>query len=228
MQKRRWHVFPDTKALKKQAVKEIVKAAKEAIAQRGVFNLVLAGGTTPREVYEKLRDIKTNWSAWYIYFGDERCLPANHPDRNSVMALTAWLEYATVPHSQIFIIPAEQGSTLGAEVYDKLVNDVVFDLVLLGLGEDGHTASLFPGHDLGLTDDAPAAQAVHDAPKPPSERISLSARCLSDAKKVIYLVTGESKRQAVSDWRAGKPIPASLIAPKNGVDILLEEACLAP
>ncbi|TCV88936.1 6-phosphogluconolactonase [Sulfurirhabdus autotrophica] len=228
MQKCRWHVFPDTKALKKQAVKEIVKAADEAIAQRGVFNLVLAGGTTPRAVYEKLRDIKTDWSAWYIYFGDERCLPANHPDRNSVMALTAWLNYATVPHCQIFIIPAEQGSTMGAEAYSKLLNDVTFDLVLLGLGEDGHTASLFPGHDPGLAPDAPVAQAVHDAPKPPSERISLSARCLSDAKKVIYLVTGESKRLAVSDWRSGKPIPASLIAPKKGVDILLEEACLAP
>ena len=226
MQKIRWQVFQTVDALQEHAVKEILEAASRALAERGAFNLVLAGGNTPRGVYEKLRDTKTDWSSWYIYFGDERCLPPDNPDRNSVMALNAWLKDATVPHSQIYIIPAEQGSTHGAEAYGQLLSGVTFDLVLLGLGEDGHTASLFPGHDWGMDPDAPDVLAVHDAPKPPPERISLSANSLSRARKVTFLVTGESKRQAVSEWRSGKLIPAAAIAPKSVVDVLIEEACL--
>lgn len=227
MHETRWHVFPTVEALQEQAAKAIVEAANQAIAARGVFNLVLAGGNTPRAVYEKLRDTHTDWSAWFIYFGDERCLPPDHPERNSVMALNAWLKDATVPHCQIFIIPAEQGSARGAEAYAQLVKGVTFDLALLGLGEDGHTASLFPGQDWGVEADSPAVLSIHDAPKPPSERISLSARCLSKSRKVMYLVAGVGKRQAVSDWRTGKPIPAASITPAGGVDVLIEETCLA-
>lgn len=226
MQNPRWHVFPTVETLQEQAAKEIVEAANQAIAARGVFNLVLAGGSTPRAVYERLRDTNTDWSAWFIYFGDERCLPPDHPERNSVMALNAWLKDATVPHCQIYIIPAEQGSARGAEAYSQLIKGVTFDLTLLGLGEDGHTASLFPGQNWGVGEGSPEVLSVHDAPKPPSERISLSANCLSKSRKVLFLVTGAGKRQAVSDWRLGKLIPAAAIAPEEGVDVLVEEVCL--
>ena len=226
MQTSRWHVFQTAEALRERAVQEIAAAASRATSERGAFHLVLAGGTTPRAVYEKLRDIQTDWSSWFIYFGDERCVAPNNPERNSIMALSAWLKDVTIPHSQIFIIPAEQGSTHGAETYSQIVAGVTFDLVLLGLGEDGHTASLFPGHEWGMGPDAPAAIAVHDAPKPPPERISLSAKCLSTTRKAMFLVTGESKRSAVSAWRRGELIPAAAIDPENGVDILVEEACM--
>jgi len=92
---------------------------------------------------------------------------------------------------------------------------------VLGLGEDGHTASLFPGHDLGEAPGSPAALAVLDAPKPPRERVSLSAARLSYAREALFLVSGESKRQAMADWRAGRPIPARAVAPAAGVDVLV-------
>ena len=227
MQKSRWHVFPTARVLQEQAAIDIVAAANQAVAARGVFNLVLAGGNTPRAVYEMLRDMNLDWSAWFIYFGDERCLPPNHPERNSVMALNSWLKDSTVPHCQIFIISAEQGSTRGAAAYAQLVKGVTYDLVLLGLGEDGHTASLFPGHDWGMDADSPEVLSIHGAPKPPAERISLSARCLGNSRKVMFLVTGASKQQAVQDWRAGKLIPAAAIAPAAGVDVLVEQVCFA-
>jgi len=102
------------------------------------------------------------------------------------------------------------------------------DDVLLGLGEDGHTASLFPGHDWGAVPGAPDALAVFDAPKPPPERVSLSAARLSRARQAVFLVSGAAKRQAVTLWRAGADLPARAIAPAAGVDILLEADLLSP
>ena len=96
-----------------------------------------------------------------------------------------------------------------------------FDLVLLGLGEDGHTASLFPSQDWGEGQESADALPVFNAPKPPPERVSLSAQRLGKAEQVLFLVTGAGKREAVSRWQAGDPIPASAIHPANGVDVLL-------
>lgn len=209
------------------AVKLIAEAASSAIEARGVFRIVLAGGSTPRAVYGALRDLVTPWPAWRIYFGDERCLPAEHADRNSRMASAAWLDDVPIPPGNVHPIPAELGPERGAAAYSRVLQEVDdFDLVLLGLGEDGHTASLFPGHDWGQAPGGPAALAVHDAPKPPSERVSLSAERLRRARQVVFLVTGAGKREAVTAWRAGEPIPAAAIAPSSGVDVLCDTGCL--
>lgn len=220
----RWHAFPDTSSLEEAATQAIFSASQLAIAQRGVFHLVLAGGTTPRRVYELLRAMNADWRAWQIYFGDERCLPAEHAERNSHMAAQALLDHVSIPASQIHVIPAERGADAAADAYAQILGKVeLFDLVVLGLGEDGHTASLFPHHDWGTSANAPAALAVHDAPKPPAHRVSLSARRLSLTRQLIFLVSGTSKRQAMIDWRNGKGIPAMAIAPSGGVDIFVEE-----
>ena len=223
----RWHAVADLADLARQANTQILAIAEEAIAERGHFSIVLAGGDTPRPIYRRLRGAFTDWKRWDIYFGDERCLPADDSWRNSHMASSEWLDHVALAPSRIHRIAAEHGAQAAAAAYAQTLSSVgAFDMVLLGLGEDGHTASLFPGHDLGLGPDAPDVLAVHDAPKPPPERISLSAARLGRARRVLFLVAGSSKRQAVADWRAGVPIPASTIASSGGVDVLVEASLL--
>ena len=223
----RWHRFDNAAELEHAATAEILRCAQQTIETNGAFHIVLAGGTTPRKVYEALRDAKTDWTSWHVYFGDERCLPGEHTERNSRMAALAWLDHVAIPAAQIHPIAAEEGASLAAEKYARVVKKIEsFDLVLLGLGEDGHTASLFPGHDAGDSPDSPDTLAVMDAPKLPPQRISLSANRLSKARRVIFLVTGNGKAQAVKNWRSGVSIPAAKITPENGVDIYIEATLL--
>ena len=166
---------------------------------------------------------------WHIYFCDERCLPSADPARNSRMAGETWLDHVFIPTLQLHAIPAELGAVQAAHAYDETLRAVgEFDLVLLGLGEDGHAASLFPGQEWGTAPGSPDALAVFDAPKPPSQRVTLSAARLSRARQVMFLVSGEAKHRAIADWRAGKDIPARAITPLSGVDVLAESALLQP
>lgn len=218
----RWHRLADADALAQTAFARICAAATQAIAARGVFRIVLAGGNTPRAIYTLLRRANTDWTRWQIYFGDERGVPREDPARNSAMAAAAWLAHVPLEYTSIHAIPAERGASAAAQAYAQTLHDIGdFDLVLLGLGEDGHTASLFPGRDWGIGADAPDTLAVFDAPKPPPQRVSLSAARLSRAHAVLFLVEGEAKRDAVTRWRAGADIPARAIAPPAGVDVLV-------
>ncbi|MEY3743120.1 MAG: hypothetical protein RLZZ541_175 [Pseudomonadota bacterium] len=217
----RWEYFNSIECLRHGVCDAIVKNANEAIAKRGQFSIVLAGGNTPRAVYRLLRELNMDWSKWHIYHGDERCLPLDHEDRNSLMVEQVWLHYVDVPTSQIHDIPAELGPIDGAKAYAQTLSGVpTFDMVLLGLGEDGHTASLFPNHALDNTADA---VPVFNSPKPPAERITLSQNRLNNTRQVIFIVTGAGKQEAVDNWRKGIAIPATLIAPENGVDVYCYE-----
>lgn len=219
----RWHILANPDALAQDATAHILQAGEQAIARAGAFHLVLAGGSTPRRIYRALTRSTADWSRWHVWFGDERCLPPADPERNSRMALDAWLDQVPIPPGQIHPIPAELGAVAAAQAYaETLAGRGDFDLVLLGLGEDGHTASLFPGQDWGTGAAAGDVLAVFDAPKPPPERVSLSARRLAAAREVIFLVSGTGKQPAVADWQAGAEIPAAAIAPASGVDILLD------
>jgi 6-phosphogluconolactonase len=223
----RWHGYASETELATAVSQNILDAARKAIEARHEFHLVLAGGTTPRRVYERLRKQETNWQAWHIYFGDERCLPVEHAERNSRMAAETLLNYVSIPAAHIHIIPAELGATAAADAYTKTLSKVtLFDLVLLGLGEDGHTASLFPHHFLGNTVDSPATLAIEDAPKFPANRVSLSAFRLSQTRQLFFMVSGSTKKQAVSAWQHAQAIPAAAITPESGVDIFLDLALL--
>jgi len=225
MMQTRWHVAENDADWMVQALLYINEAEAEALAARGEFHIVLAGGGTPKRLYKALTGQDHDWSRWRIWYGDERCLPAGDPERNSTMAETALLKPIGMTPSSIHTIPAELGGPAAAEAYAGLLAGLdKFDLVLLGLGEDGHTASLFPGHDLGVAAGAPPAMAVFDAPKPPPERVSLSACRLGRARHVLFLAQGAGKRDPVAAWRRGEPIPAAAVMAENGVDILLDRA----
>lgn len=207
-----WRVFADAVALVRALADALCAEAAAAIAARGVFHLVLAGGGTPRALYAELARRGAGDARWHIWYGDERCLPANDPERNSAMAEAAWLAASNIPEEQRWPIPAEYGADEAAMVYaDWLARVGDFDVVLLGMGEDGHTASLFPGHDWGMTADSPDALAVFDAPKPPPERVSLSAARLSRSAKLWVVVTGAGKRDALRRWRRGEALPVAVV-----------------
>jgi 6-phosphogluconolactonase len=221
----RWHVFADTEALLQAALRFVARSASDSLAAHGYFNVVLAGGNTPAPLYRRFSLLPTDWSAWRVYFGDERCVPASHLERNSVMAHREWLHRANMPAAQVHVIPAELGAARAAARYAQTLAGVgTFDLVVLGLGSDGHTASLFPDHEWGLTARSDAVLAVVGAPKPPQARVSLSAWRLSDARRVLFLVVGAEKREAVARWRSGAQIPARSIVPPAGVDVMIDTA----
>lgn len=201
-------VFDTPDILVRTLADTLLRQAATAIATHGRFHLVLAGGSTPRALYEELASRHAGDDHWHIWYGDERCLPADHPERNSVMAESAWLAESHIPPGQRRPIPGERGAEAAAAEYAAWLDGIpAFDLVLLGIGEDGHTASLFPGHVWNGAD----VLAVHDAPKPPPDRVSLSAVRLADSQAVWFVVTGAGKRDALQRWEAGETLPAAAV-----------------
>ena len=203
-----WRVFDDAQTLITQLANALCEVADESIHVRGAFHLVLAGGRTPQALYRELAKRQAGDVRWHIWYGDERCLPADDPARNSRMAETAWLANSAIPPQQRRAIPAERGAIPAAQIYREwLAAIAAFDLALLGIGEDGHTASLFPGK---IWEDADVI-AVYDAPKPPPERVSLSASRLSRSRRVWFVVTGAEKREAVLRWKKAEALPVTQV-----------------
>lgn len=216
----RWHIFESAASVAEEGALRALMSAEAAITERGAFRILLAGGRTPLAMYRLLSETAADWSRWHIYFGDERCLPPDDEDRNSRAAARAWLDQVPIPAENIHPIPAELGAEAAAIAYAPLIRSALpFDLVILGMGEDGHTASLFPGkvHSQGKL-----THAIHDAPKPPPDRVSLSTEALSSAREILILVTGSAKRDAVSAWKAGEPLPVATVGADVAVDVLID------
>ena len=221
----RWHVYESVAHAVTAAAGMIELDAAGATAVRGRFSIVLAGGETPQPVYARLARHSTDWSRWHVYFGDERCLPLGDPGRNDTAARASWLDHVPIPPGQIHTIPAELGPEAAALAYHRtLTGEPPFDLVLLGLGEDGHSASLFPGrsHDgePGSTD----VVALRDAPKPPPERVSMSLARLSRSERIALLAFGAGKRAAIERLRAGDDFPVTRMQPMAGIDVFVDRA----
>jgi len=210
--------FSSQKNLDINAAQYIIEKAKIAIREKGSFSLVLSGGTTPVNVYKLLAKEQVNFDKWHIYFGDERCFPLDHLERNSNIAKSTWLSKVNILKSNIFIIPAELGNSEGALAYEKLLdNNKPFDLVMLGLGDDGHIASLFPSHQW---DNSKQVVSVSNSPKAPSDRISLTPSRLSNTQDVLFLISGKNKVNAFKQWKEGVDLPANLISAKNKILIM--------
>jgi 6-phosphogluconolactonase len=185
------------------AAAEIAKALRG-----GARTLVLAGGTTPQRCYEVLVGLEVEWGRVTVLFGDERCVPPNHADSNYRMAREVLLDQ--VAPATVHRMPAELGPDEGAAEYSKVVAALApLDFVILGIGEDGHTASLFPGHEglnaTGLT------VGIRNSPKPPPERVTLTLPALLGARHVLILATGAGKAQAVAMAKR-QEVPSGMIA----------------
>jgi 6-phosphogluconolactonase len=212
----------DDRAVAEAAAQFILDRASASVRERGRFRIVLAGGTTPTACYRLLAQGSADWARWHVYHGDERCLPAADPRRNSLAADQAWLRHVPIPRPQVHAIPAEQGAEAAAEQYAAVIRDALpFDLVLLGIGEDGHTASLFPGRTVA---DQALVVAVHDAPKPPPDRVSLTPLALRQSERILVLVTGAGKHAALRRWQHGEALPITEVAAGGETLVLLDRA----
>ncbi len=204
-------VVHDTQAELSAAVaRRIEQIAERVISERGLVRVALAGGETPRGCYEQLRRSLLDWRRVHIYFGDERCLPYGDVRRNDHMAYEALLRYVPIPQTNIHPILAERGAWIAALEYAELLERVLpLDLVLLGMGEDGHTASLFPGST--ATEQDGTVVPVFDAPKWPAQRVSLGLHALNGARSKLFLVAGEAKRDALAQVLRGVGLPAARV-----------------
>lgn len=203
-------VHRDTAELAVAVARRIAALIEQAIAARGVCRIALAGGSTPRRCYEQLSALPVEWARVQIYFGDERCLPTGDVERNDEMARLSLLQHIAIPAANVHVIEAEQGAVPAAADYAAQLQAAwPLDIVLLGMGEDGHTASLFPGNPaLSATE---AAVPVFDAPKPPPERVSLSLATLNTARHKLFLVAGQGKQDALARIAAGEVLPAAQV-----------------
>ena len=220
----KWQVFEDSGSVAHEACELILQAARVAISDRGLFKIVLAGGSTPQRAYRLLSQSDSQWKHWEVYFGDERCLPVEDPERNSLMAARSLTDQVGIPFDQVHPIPAELGPEEAARLYTQDVEQALpFDLVLLGMGEDGHTASLFPGHEHPQDQ---LVHSVHDAPKPPADRVSLSAIALGNTRQLLFLITGSNKQDTVQHWHQGKKLPISTIQSPDETQVLIDKAAM--
>ena len=223
-------------ALAARAADVIVAAARQAIAERGRFTLVLSGGSTPEKTYRLLaareRSAQIDWARTFLFFGDERCVPPEDPASNFGMARRSLLDSVQVPQSNVFPTPTVGVSpAAGAAAYGHTMAQFFaiepdtfppprFDLVLLGLGDDGHTASLFPGKPAVHVADQWVTWSPPGVLPPPVDRITLTFPVLNAARQVVFLVAGEKKAQVLREVLEDNPpadkYPAAGVRPVKG------------
>jgi len=210
MLKDNWSFFKDIDELSRELSCDILAIAKESIALNNTFKIVLAGGMSIINTYKILGKSESNWDKWHIYIGDERCLPLKDKDRNDYLINEVWLNNSKIPKQNIHFIHAELGADSGALHYQSVLSSTgYFDVVLLSMGEDGHTASLFPNH---LYDESKSVVVECNSPKYPKDRISMSYSRLNQSKNVFKVISGNSKQDAVEMWLKGKILPINKIS----------------
>jgi 6-phosphogluconolactonase len=216
----------DAETAARRAADEIARAIDGARGQRGAAHVSLAGGSTPRRAYELLADLLDDWEGVELWYGDERCVAPDDPESNHHMVDASLLAplraRGPMPPPLEHRIEGELGPDDAAQRYAAELRGRVpagesglprLDLAVLGLGEDGHTASLFPGHPEVAREDEPVLP-VYGAPKPPPERVTLSLGVLRAARGCLLLTPGASKADAVAAVLAGPDphVPASLLS----------------
>lgn len=212
--------FADARALTRAAAEAIATAIVAAIEARGACRLALAGGSTPRPIYERLTLVTgIDWGAVEVFFTDERCVPPADEASNFRMAQNALLAHVDLSPAQVHRIEAERGAAVAAAAYARVLGAAPLDLVLLGMGEDGHTASLFPGRP--ELDEAEASVVAARAPVWPHERVSMTLPVIAGARLAWFLVAGAGKAPRLAQVfaeieRGERVLPAARVQPTDG------------
>jgi 6-phosphogluconolactonase len=210
----------------------LAAALASAQAANGTASVVLTGGRTGIAVLSALRSATLDWSSLDIYWGDERFLPAGDPERNETQARAALLDHVPVSPARVHPMAPSDGEfgddpDAAAEAYAVLLADVdTFDVCLLGVGEEGHTASIFP-HSPAVEESARSVVAVRDCPKPPPTRVSLTLPTIRLATEVWLMTTGEAKAEPIAAALAGASevdIPAAGARGKRDTLWILDKA----
>ena len=222
----RIQIFSDSAALSRFAADLFARTTRQAVAMRGRFVCALSGGGTPLVLYRLLATASLPWDKLFFFWGDERCVPPNDAESSYHQAHTAWLAYKPIPEKNIFRVKGELGPVAAAEEYAAQLKSIAtgkfgwprFDLALLGLGADGHTASLFPG-SAETSGVATVAVTAHYQDRP-ANRVSLTPNVFNAAHNVVFLATGQEKARALVNTLAGprEPVqfPAQRIQPVDG------------
>lgn len=233
-----------------RAVQLTTVADREAVARRaaqtvahvlgqtrGTVHLALAGGTTPERCHELLAAMVADWSHVHLWLSDERAVGPDDDDSNVKMIRSSLLDRISIPEANVHRVLGELGADEAAERYEREVLDHVvagadglplFDVIMCGMGPDGHTCSLFPGHP-ELEERERLVVGVHHSPKPPPDRITFTYPLLHAASRLMLLVAGAEKRDALAAVLAGPDprVPASLLS-LGALEVLADEAAAPP
>lgn len=207
--------FANADLLAKAAAEYFIKLAAEAIQLKGKFTVALSGGNTPAAMYKLLSTEfyinQIDWKNIYFFWGDERCVALNDKNNNSYNAKNILLDKVSIPKKNIFIIPVDESPVNAAIYYEATIkiffktDKPVFDLILLGMGNNGHTASLFP-NTIILQEAKALVKEVYVA-EIKMDRISFTAPLINNAKHILFLVTGKEKQQMLKTVLEGKYEP---------------------
>lgn len=203
-------IYPDAEAVARVAADYVSARLTACVNAKGSCHVALPGGNTPGRCLELLSREDLSWDSIHWYLGDERCYPQGHPERNDSMIQQRFWSRIEAPRENLHAIPAELGPETAAEEYCGIIMAVgKLDIIILGMGEDGHTASLFPGN--AALQDKRAVVPVYNAPKPPDKRVSLGLTTLQAAAQRVVLVTGTNKHQALMRIAGGEQLPVSQV-----------------
>lgn len=216
-------ILADTPSLIEAAAEQFVSAARSAIAKRGVFYVALAGGSTPKGLYERLATSpyieQIDWARVHLFFGDERCVLPTHDESNFKMADKAMISHVPIPAENIHRMPTEEGvapevAIRYGRVMQETLQDQPLDLVLLGLGPDGHIASLFP--DTAALDATTKTTSLY-VEKFESWRVTMTYPTINAARQVIVFIAGEAKAEIVHDITTNTVhgLPVQRLAPQG-------------
>lgn len=233
------HVFPTLEVLARTAAVDTVQMLAGAIRERGAASLVLSGGSTPLPVYRHWAEDharELDWSKVHVFWGDERCVPPDHEESNERAARSAFLDRLPIPDGQIHPMRCTGDPKEAVDAYAQVLRDffadrdTAFDVTLLGLGDDGHTASLFPESTVLDTPNGWVAHAEAPPTSPVKDRVTLTFPALNASRNAVFLVSGSSKREALSrvlDPAEATPLPAARVRPFGSLAWYVDEAAYA-